>query len=193
MEAFLIALISQLNSSVFVLLLMLVLAFWGMFKVGKWTERFDAHAGRLKNVESVRDMVIAIQTKVDLIWQNINPNAAVKSFSPATLTDIGKQISSNIQAEDIFSNHANKLIGMVETRNPKNAYDIQQTSFDVAKKDFVNLLNEDELKLVKDEAFKRGVLIEDIMAVFGIFLRDKILKEKNIPIADVDKHASKKS
>jgi hypothetical protein len=35
--------------------------------------------------------------------------------------------------------------------------------------------------------FSRGLLAEDIMAIFGVLLRDDILKKKNSPVADVDK------
>jgi hypothetical protein len=57
----------------------------------------------------------------------------------------------------------------------------------VARESMENLLNEEELTAVKDEAFARGLLVEDIMSIFGILLRNKVLEEKKIPIAEVDK------
>ena len=183
-------LIDQLNSSVVVLLAILVLAFYAAYKVGSWKQLFLSHAGRIEKVERISDIVIAIQTKVDLIYQYSNPNAPVRSMSSANLTSVGREIVASIKAEDIFKTHSVKLIAMVEAKKPQNAYDIQQCSFNVAKREFLSLLNEEQLRIVKDEAFKRGILVEDVLAVFGILLRNKILEDKAIPIADVDKHTS---
>jgi hypothetical protein len=191
MQDILIKLIGQLNGSVFVLLAILVLAFYAVYKIGAWKQLFLAHSDRIKKVERISDTVISIQTKVDLIYQYSNPNATVRSSSPASLTKVGAEIAEKINAENIFKQHAIKLISLVEGKSPQNAYDIQQVSFDICKKEFLNLLSENELKTVKEEAFNKGILIEDVLAVFGVLLRNKILKDKKIPIADVDKHEEK--
>jgi hypothetical protein len=188
MQEVLMQIISQLNSSVFVLLAILLIAFLATFKIGGWKQTFIHHSDRLDKAEKICDNVIAIQTKVDLIYSLVNPNSPTRSASPISLTPIGIDIVRNIKADDIFVKHANKLINMVENKKPKNAYDIQQVSFEVAKKEFVNLLDEAELQCVKQEAFTRGILVEDVLGVFGVLLRNKILADKNIPIADVDKH-----
>ena len=63
----------------------------------------------------------------------------------------------------------------------------------VAKEKLLPLLNESELNAIKDEAFARGLLVEDVMSIFGVLLRNSVLHQKNIPIADVDKHAEQHS
>jgi len=189
MQELLMKIVDQLNSSVVVLLAILALAFYAAYKVGAWKQLFMNHAGRIDKVERIADNLIAVQTKVDLIYQYVNPNSPVRSSSPASLTKVGLEIVKNIGAADIFKTHMVKLISFVEEKKPKNAYDIQQISFAVSKKEFLNLLNEKELQCVKEEAYKKGILVEDVMGVFGILLRNKILEDKKIPIADVDKHA----
>ena len=42
---------------------------------------------------------------------------------------------------------------------------------------------------IKNEAFTKGLLAEDILGIFGVLLRDHILQQRGIPVADVDKHA----
>lgn len=190
MEAVLDHLIGQLNSSVFVLLVMLLFAFFASFKVGGWKATFVHHSDRLDKAEKICDNVIAIQTKVDLIYSLVNPNSPTRAASPISLTAVGEDIVRKIHANDIFTLYVKKLVSLVEGKNPKNAYDIQQASFEVAKKDLMNLLNEEQLKAVKQEAFSRGILVEDVLGVFGVLLRNKILADKNIPIAEVDRHAA---
>ncbi|MFI5391517.1 MAG: hypothetical protein ACHQYQ_09155 [Bacteriovoracales bacterium] len=188
MEQIILKLVEQLNSSVFVLISILFFAGYLAYKMGAWKQIFFHHTDRLEKIESMKDSVIEIKTKVDLIYQYSNPNSPVRSQSPVSLTDIGKEIQKKINALEIFQNYAVKLIGMVEGKNPQTAYDIQQTSFEVAKRELIKLLNEDELKMVKNEAFNRGILVEDIMGIFGVLLRNKILEDKKLSIADVDKN-----
>jgi len=186
-----IKLIEQLNSCVFVLLAILILAFYIIYKIGSWKQTFSFHGKRIDKMENAFDKIISLETKVDLIYQYSNPNATVRASSPANLTKVGLEIAEKIKADDIFKKYATKLVNLVENKKPKNAYDIQQVAFDVCKKEFLNFLNENELKIIKDEAFSKGLLMEDITLVFGILLRNKILEDKNIPIAEVDKHAKK--
>lgn len=193
MDAVLTKLIEQLNSSVFILLVLLGAALVVVFKIGGWKQIFLHHSDRIKNVESIRDTVIEIQTKVDLIYRNTNRQSTIQAMSPISITKVGEEIRSSIKADEVFKNHAVRLMAMVEAKNPQNAYDIQQESFGVAKKELINLLDEKELKCVKEEAYKRGIIVEDILVIFGVLLRNKILEDKKIPIADVDKHAVKKS
>ncbi len=62
--------------------------------------------------------------------------------------------------------------------NPVNAYDIQQSAVAIAKKDIEKQLNSEALLKIKDVAYKNGILVEDIMLMFGIFLMRSCLKEK---------------
>ena len=187
-------LIDQLNSSVVVLLLILVLAFALTYKMGAWigiwTQRSKHHESRIEKMEHMTHLLISTQTKVDLIYQFVNPNATTRAASPISLTPVGERVVSDIGALEIFKNHALNLTSMVEAKNPKNAYDIQQISFDVAKRQLIELLKESELKTIKEAAYKRGLLVEDIVSVFGVLLRNKILEDMKIPIAEVDKGPS---
>ena len=190
MEALLLKLIEQLNSSVFVLLGILALAFWLMFKTGKWTEKFQTHEDKINAAQNLGNQVIEIRTKVDLIYNLVNPNRLVAPRSPISLTPTGIEISEKIGANTILQAHIEVLTSAVESEGPKNAYDIQVVSMKVAKEKMLSLLSEKELIAIKDEAYKRGMLVEDIMSVFGVLLRNHVLNKRGIPIADVDKHAA---
>lgn len=122
-----------------------------------------------------------------MINQFTNPNAPTKSQSPISLTPVGLKISENIGATNIFEKHKEKLLNAVDSKCPKTAYDIQFVSFEVAKNDMINFLDEQDLLVVKNEAYNRGILVEDVMGVFGVLLRNEILKIKGIPLAEVDK------
>lgn len=33
-----------------------------------------------------------------------------------------------------------------------------------------------------------GLLVDDIWTIFGVYLRDEILKKRNIPFIEIDRH-----
>lgn len=184
-------LIDQLNSSVFVLLGILGCAFWAIYKIGKWSEKFRQHGDKITKIENLSEKVIELKTKVDLIYDNTNPRRTVAAMSPISLTDIGNQIVAKIEANKILEKYILKLTKEVESKNPKNAYDIQMAAMEVAKGKMITFLNEEELNAIKQEAYSRGIIVQDILAVFGVLLRNHILNQKGMPISDVDIHSPK--
>lgn len=189
METIFLALIQQLNSSVFILLGLVALAAMLLHKTGRWIERFSSQDDRIKKVECLRDDMIEIRTKVNLIYQNTNRQPSLQSNSPLSLSKYGQEISENIKAPEIFKKYSAALTAELEKKNPQNAYDIQQESLNVVKEKMPQLIDASELNTMKNEAFQRGTILEDIIIVFAIYLRDHILDAKGLPISDVDKHA----
>jgi vesicle coat complex subunit len=189
MISILLEIVKQLNSSVFVLISILVCVFIVLYKSGRWTEKFKHHEEKIAKAESFSERIIELKTKVDLIYENTNPRRTVAAMSPISLTDIGNQIAEKIEANRLLQKYVGKLSAEVELENPKNAYDIQMSSMRIAKEKMLSFLDENELNIVKQEAYSRGVIVQDVMAVFGVLLRNYILNQKNIPIAAVDTHA----
>ncbi len=189
MEAILNKLIDQLNSSVFVLLAILGVVGWGLYKIGIWKTTFKHHDEKIIKIEGLADRVLVMSTKVDLIYENtLGAKRTVAAASPITLTDVGKEIAQKIKAETILNKYLAKLSKEIDAEDPKNAYDIQMTAMKLVKGKMLTFLNGEELAIVKQEAYNRGLIVEDIMSVLGVLLRDHILKEKGYPISDVDKH-----
>lgn len=183
------ALINQLNGAIFAVFFILGVCFWATAKITLILERFSHSGNRLEKVEAMSDRLITIETKVNMIYQNTNPTGMARRRSPIALTEIGEETMKSLGAQDIFRDYAVRLIAIVEGKNPKNPYDIQQIAFEVAKKDLLAMMNEKEIDKIKTEAYNRGALVEDITEIFGILLRDKILKDKGFFLTDVDRHS----
>jgi hypothetical protein len=182
-------LIEQLNSSVFVLLGILFCTGWALYKIGKWTEKFQTHEDKITKVEGLAEKVVVMSTKVDLIYDHtLGARGVVAAHSPFTLTDKGKEIADKIKANTILEKYLPKLMGEIDSVNPSNAYDIQMATIKFAKEKMISYLDESELVAVKQQAYENGLLVEDIMAIFGILLRDRVLNKRGLPISDVDKN-----
>lgn len=185
------SLATHLNSSVFVLLGILFSSFVVVYKMaiflGKWQERLFSQDKRLDKVESIYEKVVMLETKTQLIYENTNRNRAYMTASPIKLTDIGIDIVKKIEGDKMFMRYSSRLKENLEEKNPVHPYDIQMVSINVAKGVMPKIANEADINAVKQQAFEYGILDEDIWGIFGIFLRDKILEERGLLVADVDK------
>ena len=179
----------QLNSSVFVLLALLFVVVWCVYKLGILRERFSHHEKRLDKADESHDLLVRMSAKLEYVYEFTNPRSIARSQSPLALTDLGRETSEAIQADSIYSRHCGVLLGNMESACPKgtNAYDIQLAARKIAENDFPNLLTANELNSLKQVAFEKGLVLEDMWLIFAIKLRDDVLKERGIPVGEVDK------
>jgi hypothetical protein len=187
MDAVFAKLIEQLNSGVFILLVILGVILWAVYRVARLIEQFSHHKTKIDKFDDLHSGVIELKVKVDLIYQNTNPNRLVAAQSPVSITPVGYEISTKINAQQIMDKYVGVLSDMVEATCPKNAYDVQAASMEVTKNKMMALLDAGEINAIKAVAYSKGLLAEDIMGIFGVMLRDVILKKKGLPVADVDK------
>jgi hypothetical protein len=176
--------IEQLNSSVFILVVMLYVCFWTVYHVGKWTETFLSHSKKIDASEEKHHALFQslahIIAKGDLIYNNTLKNPVVMAHSPLQLTEAGTTGSESIGLHRVLTREFDKLSGLVKKSAPRNAYDIQTRSMQIANEQFLLLLNESELNRAK------GLQLEDLSSILGLLLRDQILAQKDIPLSAVD-------
>lgn len=187
MDAILTKLIDALNTSVFILLVLLGVVFWLVYKAGGLVEKFMTHEQKLDEARGIQDEMIAIRTKVDLIYQNTHPNALFRAQSPLGLTDKGREVAQTLAAPVVLQRLYPDLLAAVNATHPQTAYDIQAAAFKTAQETLTKLIDEHELEAFKNEAFTRGLLLDDILIMFGILLRDRILAERGIATIEVDR------
>ena len=125
---------------------------------------------------------IVLQTKIDLIYQNTHPNKVVGSFSPISLTETGMNIARRIDPSKILDLYFEDLDSLVQAQQPKTAYDIQVAAFRIVKERLLPLVDTTTFTALKNEAYSNGILLEDILMIFGVLLRNKILLSSGISI-----------
>ncbi len=175
------------NNSVFVLLLIFV----GLclIKLGMWLKEFLSHEKRIENIEKDHGLLISVSTKVDLIYNIVNPNSTIRSGSPMSLTPKGEEISKKIHGEEIFNRIKDNFIkDFIEKSKGKNAFEIQQSAIEWAKNDLKKYISKDELEIFHKEAYNEGLLPEDVYSILGLYLREEVLSALDIATTEVDKH-----
>ena len=73
---------AQLNSSVFVLMALLVATGYALLKIGGWTERFSHLNQKIDGALSLEKTVIRLEQLTELIYNNTLKTPFIKSFSP---------------------------------------------------------------------------------------------------------------
>jgi hypothetical protein len=127
--------------------------------------------------------------KLDRIYNFFINNAPYNnSHSPLTLSEIGEQTRQKINADAILKKYKNALMADSGIESLDNPYDIQELAFKLIATKLFNLLNKDEMLVLKTKAFNQGKYVENMKAIFRILLRDELLKDKNIPIEEIEKH-----
>jgi hypothetical protein len=103
------------------------------------------------------------------------------------MTQKGIEVASDLNLNDIIINHWDFISSLLNKVLNKdcNPYDIQIESFKIGEK-YQEYVNDSELKIVKNHAFKSGYNLESYNLLFGIVIRDKYLSSKGLKSSDVD-------
>ena len=77
-----------------------------------------------------------------------------------------------------------------DVSNVDNAYDIQQMAKQWADDRLPDLMEERDLNRIKNIAFENGLQLSIILrTVIGLLLRDRALRQKGIPLEQIDDDA----
>ena len=131
-----------------------------------------------KNLHELREDVGTIRARLDFLFQKQSRSSAVVSSSPIQMTAVGKKISACIDAPGIIDAHWDSLCKWALADNPKHPYDIQLAAFTAVEKHLIELLSEDQLDQAKAQALEYGIPLDNALAVVGVLLRDKLLKQQ---------------
>ena len=102
----------------------------------------------------------------------------VASKGPLSLTEKGEEIANIINIDKIIDQYWANLKKSIDDANITHPYDIQQESLRIAFDDLDNVLTEDEQKAIKYAAYDNRVEYKEIMKVFGIKIKERVLKER---------------
>ena len=186
--------IGQLNSSVFVLIILLILALIVVWRLGKWLgsqEQKSKHTDEtLTKIEDKIELLPELKVKIGLIYSNTlaEDKRFTQASSPVSITKAGKEVSDKLKIEEILNRIYPSVKLKVKVDETYNAYDIQKLIFDYFSHSIEEVLTAEELNKFKREAYEKGTIVEDLYKIMAVLYRDKILKEMDKPISDIDKH-----
>ena len=151
-----------------------------IFFTGVWVGKVNSDRTSFKEFMSeIREDIKAIREDIKNIFSRLPPNL-ISSGSPIKLTDLGEKVSETTNAKEWATIAAKELF---EKTQGKDALDIQQFSFDHAQ----NFEPEEALlKDMRSIAYDSGVSLDKIREVFGVELRDQLLKLHKMESSELD-------
>ena len=153
------------------------------FKAGKWVGHVNSDRAKFKEfMNEIRDDIKAIREDIKNIFTHLPPNMT-SSTSPIKLTELGEKVSKSTNAKEWAIKVAKELF---EETEGKDAFEIQEISFDHAQ-DFDP--EETLLKNMRSIAYDSGVKLDKIREVFGVELRDQLLKLHGVESSQLDKQS----
>ena len=183
----------QLNGSIVVLMLILIIAFLAIFKLGKVISQYDGFCKKQdkfdNSIDVIKEDIHSIKARVDIIYNRHLDT--VKAHSSISITEIGKEISSANKLENLVTKYWEKISEKIKEKNPSNPYDIQTVSMNLASEIFEDIFEDEEKTVIKKYAFDSGRNLLEIYPIIGVIVRDRYLKEVGASLDEVDKHDPK--
>jgi hypothetical protein len=172
-----------------ILILAFLIVHWVTKKVTCITKDHSVLSEHVKiissNIHEIGRDISYLKGNIDILNK---PNLA-QSHSPISLTEIGKTLSEELQAEKMIIRNWDKIFADLEKNIcNKNAYDIQQYCIETAAVETERFLDKSDLEKLKEYAYIKGNPLQYYSPIFGIIIRDKYLEIKGIKVSEVDKY-----
>lgn len=166
---------------------LMAIAFLAVWKVSHFSTKFSSVTKLEEAIDSIKTDMNYVKAFIQLYKEPNNPLA--QRQSPGSLTQIGKDVSSELKLEKMVMNHWDAFCSAVTSCLKKNCnpYDVQVESFKVGDS-YQKFISQEELSTIKTHAFSAGYNLDIYNLLFGIIIRDKILKNKGFRESDIDLH-----
>lgn len=190
MEAIVLALIQQLNGAVFVLVCIFLIVAFLLYKAGSIVTMFGDFRTKNQKIDDKLDGMHAsiseIKATTNLLYQA--HLTTIRAASPIKLTPLGQEISDTLAVPAKVNAHWEAISAEMDKKNPQNPYDIQTVALAIARNCFDKIFTEEERNEAKTVAFNKGLNLLEIYPIIGIEIRNRVMKEKGLPLDEIDKH-----
>lgn len=145
----------------------------------KTSEKIDLFCEKNdKHMDEIRKDILYLKAIIDVFKLNSSQSVA-ESHSPVSLTETGKTIAKELNAEKMIANNWDKIFSAIEVNiKDKNAYDIQEYCIETATVELDKFLVKTDIEKVKDYAYKEGKPLAYFAPIFAILIRDKYIQIK---------------
>lgn len=183
---------SPFGSFAFVFSIM-IFTYWLTHFISTWIATYKAEHGTLKKttdkmdvtMDEIRRELSFIKGSIDVI--NKMSVSTTQSRSPISLTDLGHQVASKLNAESLIALNWDKIFMNLEINIcDKNAYDIQVYCMERVAVEPEKFFDREALSQIKLLAYNEGNPFQYYSNVLAVLIRDKYLSIKGIDHSQID-------
>jgi len=140
----------------------------------------DIHKGLDKRIDDVWRVLNKILDHFSIDQNDERPVST--SQSPIRLTEYGTKLADKSQAEAIVKTYADKI----EIAPDMNEYQIQETCFDFARLELLDIIKTTERDRIEKLVYDEGISMTEIWRVLGIKMRDYHLAKLGKDVVGID-------
>lgn len=150
-------------------------------------EKMNEHDKAVGRIETAityltKEMDTAMRT---FQQHNIKTDGFTQTKSPLSITKEGWNMVKRLRVEDMFNNNWSRINDLISKEvESQNAYDIDRFCVEQSVVFPEKFLSEPEISLLKEDAYKNGLLLTSYMKVLAVMSRDRYLKEHNIIMSE---------
>lgn len=158
--------------------------------INKNTEKLGDSIDKLKDSQDklkeshieLSERFIVVEDRVETMWKD----KFAPSNSPRQLNELGNKILNESGVKQIIENNKAKLLEIIKSKKPDNAYDTEQLILSIVNelpKHCPEIIDE-----LKQGAFRVGQSIDTVLFIGGLYLRNLIFSELGFSLTDIDSH-----
>lgn len=143
-----------------------------------------------KYIDTLREDISFIKGSIASMRNSINTDQSLaQAHSPISLTPKGIAMAEEINIDEMVNQNWDKIQKQINADvADKNAYDIQQYCIETAAVAPERFFSTSDILLLKQFAYRKGRLLQDISIIPAIKIRDRYMQEKGIAVDEIDKH-----
>lgn len=156
------------------------------FPCTKHQEKMNEHDNAVGRIETaITYLTKEIDTAMRTFQQhNIKTDGFTQTRSPLSITEQGWDMVRRLGLEKMFNNNWERINDLISKGvESQNAYDIDRFCVEQAVVFPDKFLSENEISILKEDAYKSGLLLTSYMKVLAVLSRDRYLKEHNIAMS----------
>lgn len=160
------------------------------FPCNRHQEKMNEHDNAVGRIETaITYLTKEIDTAMRTFQQqNIRTDGFTQTHSPLSITEKGWEMVKRLGVDKMFENNWSNIEKLIDNETPsKSAYDIDRFCVEQAVVFPEKFLSENDIALLKEDAYKNGLLLTSYMKVVAVLSRDRYLQKHGIIMDDIDK------
>lgn len=141
------------------------------------------------SIDEIRKDMAYLKGSLDILKDSeAVTHPLLKSHSPISLTELGKKVANELDAENMIANNWDIILPILnKDLSGKTPYDVQQYCMEEISVNPDKFFKQEDLNRIKKYAFEHGRPVELYTRMIGILVRDVYLASKGIDLSEIDK------
>lgn len=141
--------------------------------------------------KSLDERLEVMQDKIESLFADRMKDPLIESHSPIRVSKRGREVADRLGAEEMIGRNWERINKIIEeAEGDKTPYDIHELCTTQAVMYPESILEKEDIRRIKMEAFNAGTTTTPILDLIGVMIRDRYFLEHDIHIKEIDAQIS---